>query len=74
MVHMAVQADDSNWKSSEARGERAWKEATDRVASRNVAAQKAGKQEREAYERRRDEARRVASAERDARLVKRQMR
>jgi hypothetical protein len=68
---MAVRDDDSNWKSSEARGERAWKEATDLVATRNVAAQKAGKQEREAYERQRDQARRAASADRHARLMKR---
>jgi hypothetical protein len=62
--------DESTWKSSEARGERAWKEATDAVASRNVAAQKAGKHEREEYERTRDDARRAAAADRHARLVK----
>jgi hypothetical protein len=61
----------STFRSTEARGERAWKEATDRIASRNDAAQKAGRQEREAYERTRQEARRVNSAARHQRLMKR---
>jgi hypothetical protein len=68
---MASNDEGSTWRSTEARGERAWKEATDGVASRNVAAQKAGRQEREAYERGRDDARRRAAAERHARLLKR---
>lgn len=68
---MAGRDEESAFKSSEARGERAWKEATDEVAARNVAAQKAGKNEREAYERRRDDARRVHAAARDAQLNKR---
>lgn len=68
---MAGMDDGSTWRSSEARGERAWKEATDRVASRNDAAQKAGKQEREEYERAREDAKRTRSAERRERLVKR---
>ena len=68
---MAGLDDGSTFKSSEARGERAWKEATDAVATRNVAAQKAGKQEREKYERTRDDARRAASVKRDAGLMKR---
>jgi hypothetical protein len=61
---------DSTWQSS-TRGERAWKEATDRVASRNADARKTGRLEREAYERGRAEARRSAAAERDAKLRKR---
>ncbi len=68
---MPGQDDGSTFRSSEARGERAWKEATDQIATRNVAAQKAGKQEREAYERQRDGARRKADATRQARLMKR---
>jgi hypothetical protein len=68
---MAGPDDGSTFKSSEARGERAWKEATDAVASRNVAAQKAGRQEREDYERTRDDARRAASVKRDAGPIKR---
>jgi hypothetical protein len=68
---MAGRDEGSTWRSSEARGERAWKEATDRIASRNDAAQKAGKQEREAYERSREAARRVNSAARHDRLMKR---
>ena len=58
-----------DWTSS-TRGDRAWKEETDRVASRNADARKAGRIEREAYERQRDEARHVADAERRAKLVK----
>jgi hypothetical protein len=68
---MAAADDGSTFRSSEARGEKAWKEATDRVASRNVAAQKAGKQEREAYERSRDKTKRENLAARDANLSKR---
>lgn len=67
----AGQDDGLGFKSSEARGERAWKETTDGVAARNVAAQKAGKNEREAYEKRRDEARRASAAARHAQLMKR---
>ena len=62
----------SEWQSS-SRGERAWKEATDSVASRNADARKTGRLEREAYERARQEARRSAAAERDAKLRKRRM-
>ena len=61
-------ADDS-WESS-TRGEQAWKEATDRVASRNADARKAGRTERETYERERDDARRTAAAKREAKLRK----
>jgi hypothetical protein len=63
---------DAGWESS-SRGERAWKEATDRVASRNADARKTGRQEREAYERGREEARRSAAAEREAKLRKRRL-
>ena len=59
----------SDWTSS-TRGDRAWKEETDRVATRNAEARKAGRIEREAYERQRDEARNVADAERRAKLAK----
>jgi hypothetical protein len=70
MLHRPKQEIDSDWQSS-TRGERAWKEATDRVASRNADARKTGRLEREAYERGRDEARRSAAAEREAKLRKR---
>lgn len=60
----------SGWSSS-SRGDRAWKEDTDRVASRNAEARKAGRLERETYERQRDEARRAAAAEREAKMLKR---
>ena len=68
---MAGQDDGPTFRSSEARGERAWKEATDQIATRNVATQKAGKQEREEYERVRDKARRASAAARHAELLKR---
>jgi hypothetical protein len=61
---------DSSWQSS-ARGEQAWKEATDEVASRNNDARKTGKSEREDYERGREQERRSAAAKRDAKLLKR---
>jgi hypothetical protein len=61
---------DPAWQSS-TRGDRAWKEATDRVAARNADARKAGRIEREAYERDRDDARRTAAAKVHAKLVKR---
>jgi hypothetical protein len=73
MLHKAKQEIDPGWTSS-SRGERAWKEATDRVESRNADARKAGRAEREAYERKRDAARRAAAAERHAKLVKRHSR
>jgi hypothetical protein len=65
--------DSSTWKSS-TRGESAWKEARERVASRNAEARKAGKVEREAYERERETARRAADAKSHAELLKRRPR
>jgi hypothetical protein len=61
---------DSNWQSS-TRGERAWKEATDEVAARNVDARKAGRAEREEYERDRAEKRHSVDEKRRADLLKR---
>jgi hypothetical protein len=58
------------WKSS-SRGERAWKEVVEALASRNADARKAGRSEREAYERERDDARRAAAAKRHTRLLAR---
>jgi hypothetical protein len=72
MLRKPKQDVDSAWRSS-TRGDRAWKEATDRVASRNADARKTGRLEREAYETGREEARRSAAAERDAKLRKRSM-
>ena len=54
---------------SSARGEAAWKAATDLVAERNRAARKGGKESREAYERQRDDSRRAAERERHAKLI-----
>jgi hypothetical protein len=70
MVRMAEQDDGSNWKSS-TRGESAWKEARERVASRNADARRSGKLEREAYERDRESARQAAAARRHAELLRR---
>ena len=70
MLHRPKPEVDSKWQSS-TRGEQAWKEATEAVASRNADACKAGRLEREAYERGREDARRSAAAKRDAKLRKR---
>jgi hypothetical protein len=51
-----------------ARGEAAWKEATEEVAARNRRVQKEGREQREAYERERSDARRAAEARASARL------
>jgi hypothetical protein len=67
---MTQQDDSSTWKPS-TRGESAWKEARERVASRNAEARKAGKVEREAYERERENARKAADAKSHAELLNR---
>ena len=67
---MTDQDDSSGWKSS-TRGDQAWKEARERVASRNAEARKAGKVEREAYERERQIVRQTAAAKSHADLVNR---
>jgi hypothetical protein len=54
---------------SSARGDAAWKQVTEAVAARNQQAQKAGREERQAYERQRDDARRAAEARTHARLL-----
>ena len=70
---MTQQDDSSTWKST-TRGESAWKEARERVASRNAEARKAGKVEREAYERERENARKAADAKSHAELLNRRPR
>jgi hypothetical protein len=70
MVGMVEQDEGSGWKSS-TRGEQAWKEARERVASRNAESRKVGRLEREAYERERDDARRAAEQRRHAKLLNR---
>jgi hypothetical protein len=67
MVYMSEEGEQTSWNSS-ARGEQAWKEATERVASRNAEARKVGKRQREAYERKREDVRRAAAARRDTQL------
>ena len=54
---------------SSARGEAAWKQAREAVAARNQRAQKAGREERQAYERQREGVRRAAEARLHARLL-----
>jgi hypothetical protein len=54
---------------SSARGEAAWKEATEEVAARNERTQRKGREQREAYERERRDARRAAEARTYARLL-----
>jgi hypothetical protein len=70
MVCMTEQDDGSGWKSS-ARGEQAWREATERVASRNAESRKNAKSQREAYEREREDRRRAAEQRRHAQLLNR---
>jgi hypothetical protein len=59
----------SGWKSS-ARGESAWKEEREAVASRNAEVRKSGKVAREEYERERAGARKTAAAKTQAQLLK----
>ena len=67
---MAEHDDGPGWRSS-GRGDAAWKETTDGIASRNAEARKRGKQRREAYEQTREDARRAAAAKLHAELLKR---
>jgi hypothetical protein len=67
---MSEQDGKPEWKSS-TRGESAWKETRERVASRNEDARRSGKQRREAYERERASARQTAEARRHAQLLSR---
>jgi hypothetical protein len=67
---MTEQDDGSGWQPS-ARGEQAWKEATERVASRNAESRKIAKAQREAYEREREDVRRAAEQRRHSQLVNR---
>jgi hypothetical protein len=53
------------------RGDAAWKETREAVASRNADARKAGKAERETYERGREDMRNAAAAKRHAKLLDR---
>lgn len=69
MLKKPKESVDSTWQSS-ARGEKAWTEATDEVASKNADARKSGRKEREAYEKGREQERRSAAAKRDAKLMK----
>jgi hypothetical protein len=67
---MPEHEDGPGWKSS-GRGEAAWKETRERIASRNADARKQGKQQRETYERGREDARRAAAAKQYAQLMRR---
>jgi hypothetical protein len=59
--------DGAGWKSS-TRGEAAWKETRERIASRNADARKQGRQRRESYEQSREAARRATAARQRAQL------
>jgi hypothetical protein len=67
---MAEQQDGAGWKSA-ARGESAWKEAREEVASRNQAARAAGKKRQEEQLREREALRQAAEARRHARVLER---
>ena len=49
-------------RTGSARGEAAWREARERVADRNAKTRKAGREQRETYERGKIEARRASEA------------
>jgi hypothetical protein len=68
MKSMNDQANQEGGPSS-ARGDAAWREDLERVAERNRAVRKAGKQQREADERQRDGARRAAERQRTSKLL-----
>ena len=65
--HMTEESDGNT--GSSARGEAAWRQATEEVADRNRRAQKLGREERETYERERSDARRAAEALVHSRLL-----
>jgi len=56
------------------RGDAAWLAARDQVTKRNAEARKAGKQQREAYEREREIARRTAEKRRAGELARNERR
>jgi hypothetical protein len=60
--------DQPDWKGS-TRGESAWKEARDLVATRNEEARKTGKVRRDTYEHERESVRQAAEARRHAQLL-----
>jgi hypothetical protein len=66
---MAEHDEGPGWKSS-SRGEAAWKETRDAVASRNADARKQGRERRASYERSRETARRETAALQHAKLLK----
>jgi hypothetical protein len=67
---MAERQPPSEWKGS-TRGEAAWKEARERVASRNDEVRRSGKKQREADEQAREDLRRAAELKRQAAVVQR---
>jgi hypothetical protein len=67
---MTEKSDKGEWTPS-SRGDAAWKETMERVASRNVEARKQGRIRREAYEQERADARRATAAKQRAQLLNR---
>ena len=63
------QNQDQTGGTGSARGEAAWKEARERVADRNAKTRKAGRAERETYEREKAQARRASEARQMAEVL-----
>jgi hypothetical protein len=68
MEAMSDEPNQTGWKTS-ARGEAGWQAAKEEIAGRNQSVRKAGKDQREAAERSRVDARRAAEVRRHAKLV-----
>ncbi len=58
-------------RTGSARGEAAWKEAREQVADRNAKTRKAGREQRENYEREKVQARRASEARQMAEILNR---
>ena len=66
---MTQSSDDQTPATGSARGEAKWKEAREQVADRNAKARKAGREQRETYERGKADARRTAEARQMAEIL-----
>ena len=66
---VAVSDKENEDQGSSARGEAAWKEVRERIAERNQAARKVGKETRDAYERKQDAGRRAREMQRQSKLT-----
>jgi hypothetical protein len=66
---MTQKSDNGEPGTGSARGEAAWKEERERVADRNAKTRKAGREQRESYEREKADARRAAERRQLAELI-----